>query len=169
MHGHQDVCVYWKIKCPLHLSKMCSWYGFKNKLKEHVNAAHPNNFFRSTSFQIRRITESAVIFYCFDDLFTCYQKIKDGRFYCVVQLIGASSEASKYTCEFTLRAANGIEQISKTFLVHGYSEDCETIFNSGKCLNLDEDTVLHFCVDDELDMIVKMDLSFCKLTPSRAQ
>jgi hypothetical protein len=33
------------------------------------------------------------------------------------RLIGTSSEASKYTCEFTLRAANGIERISKTFFV----------------------------------------------------
>jgi len=51
------------------------------------------------------------------ELFSYYLKKRDGRYYVAVQLIGTSSEASKYKCEFTLRAANGIEQISKTFLV----------------------------------------------------
>ena len=73
--------------------------------------------------------------------------------YGAVQLIGTSSEASKYKCEFKLRAANGIEQISKTFLVHGYSEDFETTFNSGKCLNLDEATMNLF-VEEHKNQIV---------------
>jgi len=76
--------------------------------------------------------------------------------YKTVQLIGTSSQASKYKCEFTLRAANGIEQISNTFLVHGYSEDFETIFNSGICLNLDEETVKNFVVDKKLNMTVAL-------------
>jgi hypothetical protein len=79
-----------------------------------------------------------VIVSYFGELFTYYQKLKDGRNYAAVQMIGTSSEASKYKCEFTLRAANGIEQISKTLFVRGYSEEWETIFNSGICLCRDE-------------------------------
>jgi hypothetical protein len=59
---------------------------------------------------------------CFDELFTCYVQKRNGRHYGAVQLIGTSSESSKYKCEFTLRAANGIEQISNIFFVRGYSE-----------------------------------------------
>jgi hypothetical protein len=97
---------------------------------------------------------------CFGDLFTYYQEKRDGRLYAAVQLIGTSSEASKYKCEFTLRAANGIEHISKTFLVSGYSEDLETIFNSGRCLNLDEETVKIF--DEENRFKLNMKLSTVK-------
>jgi hypothetical protein len=64
---------------------------------------------------------------CEGQLFVHYKRVRDDRFYCAVQLIGTSSEASKYKCEFTLRAANYIEQISKTLLVRGYSEDFETV------------------------------------------
>jgi len=72
--------------------------------------------------------------------------------YCAVQMNGTSIEASKYKCEFTLRAVNGIEQISKTFLVHGYSEDFEAIFNSGKCLNLDEETIKLFVEENKFKL-----------------
>ena len=93
---------------------------------------------------------------CFGELFTYHKEKKDGRYYCAVQLIGTSSEASKYKCEFTLRAANGIEQISNTFLVHGYSGEWETIFNSGKCLNLEEVTARNFFVKNELNLAMKL-------------
>jgi hypothetical protein len=81
---------------------------------------------------------------------------KDGGYYCAVQLIGTSSEASKYKCEFTLLAANGIEQISNISFVRSYSEDFETIFNSGKCLCLDEVTAQNFLVENTLNLTVTL-------------
>jgi len=148
---HHAACVYGKIKCPLHF-KMCSWNGLKNDLKEHAKAAHPKYFLERTKFSSPLMSNSLSVVSCFGELFTYRKQKRVGRYYCAVQLIGTSSEASKYKCEFTLRAANGIEQISKTFLVHGYSEDFETIFKSGKCLNLDEETVKHFIVDNKLNL-----------------
>jgi hypothetical protein len=53
--------------------------------------------------------------------------IQDGGLYGAVQLIGTSSEVSKYKCEFTFRAANNIEQISKILFVRGYSEDLRQV------------------------------------------
>jgi hypothetical protein len=149
---HHAGCVYGKIKCPLHLFKECSWIGLKNDLKEHTKAAHPKHVGESTIFCSPHMLNSLFIISCFGELFTYYKQKRDGRHYCAVQLIGTSSEASKYKCEFTLRAENGIEQISNTFLVQGYSEDFETIFKSGKCLNLDEETVKHFVEDNELKL-----------------
>jgi len=149
---HQAGSVYGKIKCPLHLLNRCSWSGLKNDLKEHAKAAHPKHFAESTKFTCPHMLNSLLITSCIGEIFTCYAQKRDGRYYDAVQLIGTSSEASKYKCEFTLLAANGIEQISKTFLVQGYSEDFETTFKSGKCLNLDEETVKHFVVDNELKL-----------------
>ena len=154
---HQAVCVYGNIKCPFQINWNCSWKGFKSDLKEHAKTAHPGCFFeestlRSSLFSDRILT----ILSCFGELFVHYKRIQNGRLYCAVQLIGTSSEASKYKCEFTLRAANGIEQISKTFLVQGYSEDFESSFNSGKCLRLDEVTVRNFLEGNNLNLTIAL-------------
>jgi len=154
---HQAVCVYGKIECPFKLNWNCSWNGFKTDLKEHAKAAHPGSFFeestlRSSLFWDRMLT----VLSCFGELFAHYKRICNGKLYCAVQLIGTSSEASKYKCEFTLRAANGVEQISRTLFVRGYSEDFETIFNSGKCLCLDEATVRNFLVGNNLNLSVTL-------------
>jgi E3 ubiquitin-protein ligase SIAH1 len=154
---HQADCEYGKIKCPLRSYNNCSWNGSKNDLKEHVKAAHPKNFFECRAFKSNLFRERIILLLsCFDALFTYYQRIVDGRLYAAVQLIGTSSEASKYKCEFTLRAANGIEQISNTFLVHGYSDDGETSFNSGKFLRLDEVTVRNFVEKDKFNLTVTL-------------
>jgi predicted small metal-binding protein len=154
---HQAVCVYGGIKCPFHTNWNCSWNGFKSDLKEHAKAAHPECYFeestlRSSLFCDRILT----VLSCFGEFFVHYKRIVDGKLYCAVQLIGTSSEASKYKCGFTLRATNGVEQISNTFLVQGYSDDWETRFNSGKCIRLDEATVRNFLVGNKLYLTVTL-------------
>jgi hypothetical protein len=140
----------------LHLVEACSWNGLKNDLKEHVKAAHPEYFFEVPSLCIAQLSQSLAIASCFGQLFTYYQQIRDGRFYGAVQLIGTSSESVKYKYKSTLPATNGIEKICKTLFVRGYSEDWETIFNSGICLCLDEKTVKHFLVENELELTIKL-------------
>ena len=155
---HHVVCVYGKITCPLHLRKTCSWSGLKNDLKEHVKAAHPNFYLETPKLNSPHLNWSLAIVFYFGELFIYYSQKKDGMFRSAVQLIGTSSEASKYKCEYKLTAANGIEQISNTFLVHGYSEDFETSFNSGKCLSLEEVTVNSFVVDEKLKLTVTLSI-----------
>jgi hypothetical protein len=93
---------------------------------------------------------------CFGELFVHHQRKRNDRYYAAVQLIGTSNEASKYKCEYTLRAAKGIEQISNTFLVRSYSEDWETSFSSGECLCLDEATAKAFRVYSNLNLNVTL-------------
>ena len=135
----------------------CNWNGFKSDLKEHAEAKH-TVYFRETSSILSVLFEDKIvnILSCFGELFVQYKRIRDGRFYCAVKLIGTNSEASKYKCEFTLRAANAIEQISNTLFVKGYSEDFETIFNSGKCFCLDEAVVRHYFVKNDLNLTVTL-------------
>jgi hypothetical protein len=153
---HQAVCMYGKIKCPFHLLERCSWIGFKNDLKEHAKAAHRNKFFVGTTFTSPCLSENMAILSCFGELFTYYKQIRDGSFCYAVQLIGTSSEASKYKCEFTLRAANGIEQISSTFLVQGYSENFETIYNSGKYFHIKDEIRENFVTENQLNLSIKL-------------
>jgi hypothetical protein len=76
--------------------------------------------------------------------------------YCAIRLIGTSSEASKYKYEITLRAANGIEQIRESLFVTSYYEDFETIFNSGKCFRLEQETSRKFRVGTGLPFNVEV-------------
>jgi len=156
--GHKAVCVYGKIKCPFVIHSNCTWNGFKSDLKGHAKTAHNEYFYELSSIRAPLFKDRTLcILSCFGKLFVPYKRIRDGRFYCAVRLIGTSSEAFEYKCEFTLRAANGIEQISKTFLVRGYSEDFETIFNSGICFCLDEAVVRrHFLVENKLDLTIAL-------------
>jgi len=153
---HHAVCEYRKIKCPIYLLKKCSWNGLKSNLKGHAQAAHPSRVLERPSFLSYSFADAMLFLSCFGEFFTYRKQIKNGIFYCAVQLIGTSSEASKYKSEFTLHAANGIEQISKTFLVQGYSEDFEAIFNSGKCLKLHEETVEQFVEGDKIKLTVTL-------------
>jgi len=153
---HHTVCVYGKLKCPFKLNKNCSWIGFKNDLKEHANDTHKANFHESSFRSVSFVDKIINIISYFGELFVQYKRIRDGRLYSAVQLIGTSGKASKYKCQFTLRAANGIEQISKMLFVQGYSEDWETIFNSGKCFCLDEAVVRHFLVQNNLDLTITL-------------
>jgi E3 ubiquitin-protein ligase SIAH1 len=153
---HHVACVYGKIKCPFNLVETCPWNGFKNDLKEHAKAAHKNHFFEGSAFQSPHLKLCFWMLFCFGDLFTYYFKKRDGKYWAAVQLIGTSSEASKYKSEFTLRAANGIEQVSKIFFVRSFTEDFETIFNSRKCFNLDKETVEIFVLGKKLNLGVKL-------------
>jgi hypothetical protein len=153
---HQARCVYGKIECPSPLLAICSWKGLKEDVKEHVKAEHQINFVEGSTFLDSSLSASWMFVSYFGEIFVYYKKKRDGRYYAAVQLIGTSSEASKYKCEFTLSAANGIEQISKTLFVRGYSEDWETIFNSGKCFNVDEGTIKIFVVEGKLKMGVEL-------------
>ena len=156
--NHRTACVYGKIKCPLHLSSLrkCPWTGLKNDLKQHVKEAHPDYLSELSLFRTSTLGFSLRIVACFGELFTYHTQKKCGRYYAAVQMIGTSSDASKYKFEFTLLAANGIEQISKTLFVRGYSEDFETIFNSGKCFKLDENDVENFVEQNKLNLTVTL-------------
>ena len=121
-------------------------------MKDHLEKAHEGSLeeisaLRSDLFQ----DKSVRVLFCFGELFVHHQQKRYGSFYWAVQLIGTKNEASKYKCELTLRAENGIEQISTIFLVRSYEEEWETSFNSGKCLCLGGTVVNHFLVENKLN------------------
>jgi len=66
--------------------------------------------FDSSTLVSLHVSEVTAFLSCFTDLFTYYQWIENGRFYCV-QTTGKISVASKYRSELTLRAANCIDRI----------------------------------------------------------
>jgi hypothetical protein len=130
--------------------------GLIRDLEKHATAAHSVQIFKDATFLSSLLQSEVALVSCFGKVFLYYKKVRDGRCYCAVQLIGPSRQASKFRCEFKLRAANEMEEISRTFLVRSYLEDFETSFNSGKCLRLDDVTVRNFVVEDTLNLTVKI-------------
>jgi hypothetical protein len=153
---HHAVCVYENIKCPFQIIGKCSWKGIKSDLKEHAKSAHPEGFYESPKFRSSGTSVHFGILSCCGELFTYYQQVRDCRLYGAVQLIGKSREGSRYKSEFTLLAANGIEQICNTFLVRSSKEKFETIFNSGRCLSLEVSKARNFIVKNELNLAIEL-------------
>jgi hypothetical protein len=154
---HQAVCTYGTMKCPLNKAgTKCPWKGIKSNLEKHAKAAHEGAFDTSPIIESNLLTDAQAIRFCFGEIFLHRKVVRDGKFYCAVQLIGPSSQASNYKCEFKLQVANNIEQISKTFTVRSYEEDFETSFDSGKCFRLDDVVVKNFVVDGKLNFTVTL-------------
>jgi len=153
---HNDVCGYAKTKCPLRLINCCSWEGHKNNFKEHVQEVHGEYIVYNPTFHCQVLSRNVMFVSHFGELFTYHKRRKDGIYYCPVQLFGTSSEAAKYECEFKLMAANGKDGISSKFSVSSYSEDFETIFNSGMCLRLDGKTAQKFLVERDLNLTITL-------------
>jgi hypothetical protein len=149
---YQAVCVYGKIKCPFHIVHTCSWKGTKSDLKEHAKTKHTQNFIETSSLNSKNLSSSFRILSCYGELFNCYKLIRDGTLYCAVQMIGTSTEASKYKCKFKLREENGIEQVSKTFLVRRFGKSS----NTGIWLCLDKVTLREFVTGNKLNLTVKL-------------
>jgi hypothetical protein len=126
-------------------------------MKDHLRKGHVGSLEEASTLSSDLFQDMSVrVLFCFGELFVQYQRKRDDRYYWAVQLIGTRNEASKYKCEFTLRVANGIEQISNTFLVRSYEEDWETSFSSGKCLCVDEATLRNFLIGNNLKLTVKL-------------
>ena len=106
---------------------MCSLNSIKSGLIEHAISAHQRCFFESSTLLSLHVSETLEILSCYGELFTYYQLIQDGGLYGAAQVTGKSSVASKYKSEFTFRAPNGIEQISKTLFVRRYNEDLRQV------------------------------------------
>jgi hypothetical protein len=140
----------------------CYWKGLKSDFKLHAKAKHLFHFSECSELEFETLWVHTFFLHyfgilsCYGYLFTYCKPPKDGRFYSAVQLIGTSSEVSKYKCKFTLRAKNGIEEISKTFLIRSYVKNWEKIYNSGKCLNLDEETVRKLLVLNEVSLTITL-------------
>jgi hypothetical protein len=101
--------------------------GIKSSLNEHANSAHQRCLFESSTLLSLHVSETLAILSCYGELFTYYQLIQDGGLYGAVQVMGKSSVASKYKSEFTFRAPNGIEKISKTLFVRRYTGDLRQV------------------------------------------
>jgi E3 ubiquitin-protein ligase SIAH1 len=154
---HKAVCTHGSIKCPLNKTIFkCSWMGLISDLEKHATAAHSVQKRKHAEFNFSQLQSEAAFLFCLGKVFMYYKMVSDGRFYCAVQLIGPSSQASKFKCEFNLRSASEMEQLRNTFFVRSYSEDFETSFNSGKCVRLDDATVRNFVVEGKLKMFVTL-------------
>jgi E3 ubiquitin-protein ligase SIAH1 len=154
---HQAVCTYGPIICPLNKTRSrCSWEGVICDLEEHAKTAHPRSIEKGATFISHMLKSAWALVYCFGEVFMYYKMFRDGRCYCAVQLIGPSSQASNFKCEFKLRAANEMEEIRNTFFVRSYSEDFETTFNSGKCLRLEDAKIRNFVLQAKLKLTVKI-------------
>jgi len=127
-----------------------------SEFKKHVKDSH-EEYYKDTSYvRSYNVGNAEAVRFIFDETFLCFKKVKDEKWFYVVQLVGTKEEALKYKSQFTLCAANGIDKIVETFVVRSFAEDFSDSFKSGKCLILDDNVVRNFVVDGKLDLTVSV-------------
>lgn len=155
---HQAVCRYGPMKCPMNKfpSVRCSWKGLMSELKKHVKDSH-DEYYKDTPYvRSYNVGNAEAVRFILDETFLCFKRVKDGKWFYVVQLVGTKEEALNYKSQFTLCGANGVDKIVETFVVRSFAEDFSDSFKSGKCLILDDIVVRNFVVDGKLDLTVSV-------------
>ena len=74
----------------------------------------------------------------------------------MVKVIGNKNVASKYRCQFILRATNETACLIQGFVVGNYEENYETIFNDEEYLKLGETALRSYCEFDKLNLTVTL-------------
>jgi E3 ubiquitin-protein ligase SIAH1 len=157
---HQAVCRYGPMKCPMNKfsSVKCSWKGLLSEFKTHVTESHEDYYKDSPYIKSHNVGNAEAVRFIMNETFLCCKRIKEGKWFCVVQMVGTREEASKYRSEFALSGANGIDKIVETFVVRSFTEDFSESFQSAKCLVLDDKVVRNFVEDGKLNLTVTVSL-----------
>jgi len=132
----------------------CSWKGFISEFKTHVRDSHKDYCKNTPYVRSYNVGNAEAVRFILKETFLYYKRMKEGKCFSVVQLVGSKEEASKYKSQFTLRGANGVDKIVQIFVVRSFTEDFSESFQSGKCLMLDDNAIRNFVVDGKLDLTV---------------
>lgn len=153
---HQAVCRYGPIKCPMNKfpSINCSWNGLMSEFKAHVAESHGDYYKDTPYIRSHNVGNAEAVRFILNQTFLCYKSMKEGQWFCVVQLLGTKEEAAKYKSQFALFGANGVDKIVETFVVRSFTEDFSDSFQSAKCLVLDDKVIRNFVEDGKLNLTV---------------
>jgi hypothetical protein len=135
-------------------SVKCSWKGLMSEFKTHVIISHEDYYNDVPYIKSHNVGNAEAVRFIWNETFLCYKRIEEGKWFCVVQLVGTREEASKYRSHFTLLGANGLDKIVETFVVRSFTEDFADSFQSAKCLVLGDEVVRNFVQDGKLNLTV---------------
>jgi hypothetical protein len=127
-----------------------------SELKMHVKDSHEEYYKDTPCVRSYNVGNAEAVRFILDETFIYYKRVRDGKWFYVVQLVGTKEEALHYKCQFTLCGANGVDKIEETFVVRSFAEDFSDSFQSGKCLILDDNVIRNFVVDGKLDLTVSV-------------
>jgi E3 ubiquitin-protein ligase SIAH1 len=158
---HEAVCPYGLMKCPMNKfpSVMCSWKGLISELKKHVTGSHKDYYSDTPDIRLHSIRIGEAVRFIWNEMFLCYESMKAGKWFCVVQMVGTKEEAANYKSQLTLFGSNGVEKIVGTFVVRSFLEDFSDSFQSGKCLVLDDTVIGKFIKGVKLNLTVSVSKS----------
>jgi hypothetical protein len=146
------------MKCPMNKfpSVKCSWKGLITELRKHVTESHKKYYSDTPDIRLHNIRNGEAVRFIWNEMFLCYESIKAGKWFCVVQMVGTKAEAANYKSHLTLFGSNGVEKIVGTFVVRSFVEDFSDSFQSGKCLVLDDTVIRKFITGIKLNLTVSV-------------
>jgi hypothetical protein len=153
---HEALCRYGSMTCPMNKfpSVKCSWRGLTSELNKHVTESHEEYYKDTPYIRLHNIGNGEAVRFIWNEMFLCYESMKAGKWFCVVQMVGTKEEAANYKSRLTLFRADGIDEIVGTFVVRSFLEDFSESFQFSKCLVLNDKVIRNFIEDGKLNLEV---------------
>jgi hypothetical protein len=155
---HNATCSMSPVICPLaNIPRAkCAWTGFLHQVLGHVTTYHKDKITNGNYFKCTSLQDAYWLTIYKGEIFICYKHVKDGILYAAVMKVGL--KADMFRGIFILKSPDpkSGEAIEMGFGVE-LVDNMEEVFNSGRCLMLDDVVVKRFAINREMNMAVSIE------------
>jgi hypothetical protein len=156
---HNVTCPHSTISCPLAQvnSIRCQWIGRLFQTLDHVKEYHSNKIRKRNYFTCTSLGDTYCLIVYKEELFLYLKQKRDYRWYAAVMSVGVTRGTFRGVFilkSFEKDCSNEAVEISFTvdFIV-----TFEKIFNYGRCLILEDESVANFVKDGKMNMVVSIE------------
>jgi hypothetical protein len=153
-----DMNLDFRVRCPLYKIPQlnCPWIGTPGNLQNHVTHEHTDILQTGPRFKCKSLTDNGLLILYNSEIFLYYKRIEDdGTWHALVQQLGTTDKKYRYKIQLT-SGDPAVENINLTFRVKNISESFERIFDSGRCMAMQQNVMKRFVRNGEINMTITM-------------
>jgi hypothetical protein len=146
------------VACPLFKIPQysCKWVGSLDDLEDHVISDHASILKQNTIFQCNSLENNTLLILLNKEIFLYIKYVStSGVVYVIVQQVGITSEKYRYIVNFLGDDDTG--EIILSYDVNEISEPFTTLFESGKCLAIEQERLVPFIRGNKMLMAVMIE------------
>jgi hypothetical protein len=151
----EDVDMNSIVTCPLVkvCEDICAWVGELRNLEDHVEDEHGDILCTDYVFSCNTLTNNALLLLLNKEIFLYYKYISHkGVMFVIVQQVGVTNRTYGYTVEFLENNEQG--DICRSFTAYKITEPFQPIFDNGRCMAINMDSLGPYVRQGELSMSV---------------
>jgi hypothetical protein len=154
---HNATCSVTPVICPLgNIPRVqCTWTGLLHQVLGHVMSSHKDKITSRNYFKCTSLQDAYGLTLYKGEIFIYYKHIQDGIWHAAVMKVGLTADLFKGIFNLKSPVPGSSESIEIGFGVE-LIDNMKEIFNTGRCLMLDEVVVKRFTKDREMNMAVSI-------------